>query len=502
MFVFVCASILFFRAIDALPWIQSNIDFPYYPSHLKNPQAPLGVYLNSTKELGLAVNETPNLQPWYRLLQDLQSGKKKVLNIVMLGGSMTYGHVGYIDPKNMNNPLNICNAKRAKWGNECAYPVYFEELLKQAYPTVNVKVHNLAVRGCNSQCILNARARAMHALGPIDMVMIHMTTNDQYQARPEDFPLVAAAFEAIIRFAQRLPSKPIVTILEMLPMKHINAKIDLYLPHYNVTRYYQIPVITVDQYANHQEYPGSKWWPLWEMYKVHPEWVYHKALANFLYSVWVAHDERASKSILDKPDIPLPPLKYEQQFNAQVCYQCREDLDPSNWQKRYIEKGGWIDGDDQRKKWEDNVNKYWVAGEDPRGKPGLWVDNVDGATLMFKISIRKSLPLIGITYLQSYTKMGTIEAFIEGDEQNVVEVNALSTYRNVSVKIYSALCLEVAQGPTMLPLCEHGKSIEYRDMNKDLFVMRTLVLRLRPVSKKLKKSVTHNKFKLLSVVSC
>lgn len=93
MFIFIAARTWTSQA-TLPPWLELPIEFPAYPNHLRNAQAPLGIYLNSTYELGLAINESFNLaqSPWYHALHQLQHGKKKELHILALGGTFPYPH--------------------------------------------------------------------------------------------------------------------------------------------------------------------------------------------------------------------------------------------------------------------------------------------------------------------------------------------------------------------------------------------------------------------------
>lgn len=471
---------------SSLPWLE--IDLPSYPNHLRTPKAPLGVNLNSTNELGLTIDESANLVPWYNLLHNLQRREKKHLHILILGGSMTAGHLGYVVPSNQNHSYNNCDADGNTMGPMCAYPRFLQEILQEAYPNVVVNVTNLSIRGCDSQCLLSMRVRDMIALQreqPIDAVFIHMSSNEFPQ--PAN---LAHPFEALIRFLLELHSKIAVIVLQMLTM---------HPPHLPFTRHYQLPVITVEQYADTSThaYDGDSppwdveilpknWWPLWKTNLLHPEWPNHRALAQFLYQVWAAHSGRAAAArYATFPETPLVPrLVNSTKYSNQICYDAKEFLAPDTWSGRYTEEGGWIDG------------------EDVPGKPGLWLDSRSGGEVKFKMLVRKELPVIGFYYLQSYVKMGFADVFIEGEEDRKIAIRAWVSHLHFSPIIYRALCVDGRYDPNMhtFPPCDNLYHMEHRSMEASLFEMKTLVIRLRSWS--VNSTRLHNKFKIVQVMSC
>lgn len=419
----------------------------------------------------------------------------------MLGiniGSVTSGHMDPVVPSVRNHPLNKCNPEGSVDGLTCVYPHVFNDLLQRAYPHTTVNVTNLAIPGCFTQSLLNSRLREMLRLQQeqhIDVVTVFMNQNDGGEW------WAAGPFEVLIRFLLNLHSKIAVIMLHMhLPRAaswsgHDHLQISP--PHLLVARHYQLPIIAVDQYAETSMAPylngsppwdvellGDHWWPLWMTTLKHPPWLYQRALAQFLYSVWVAHSERAAATAHAKLDpAPLPPpLVNSTHFINHICYETKEDLRPETWSGRYSENGGWVNG------------------EDVRGKPGLWVDNINGATLKFRMLVRLTVPLIGLSYLQSYEKVGIAEIFIEDEEQRRVIVNPRDCNKQISMTVYKALCVKMPPAAAYtFPSCEFNKRIEYRDMDARLFSMQTLVIRLTPATNH---SAVHNKFKVLQVTSC
>lgn len=325
---------------------------------------------------------------------------------------MTYGHIDLVVANNESHPYNACDDEGSFKDSKCAYPRFLEDILRNAYPDIQLNVHNLALRGCNSRCILNERMDEIKSLGAVDLALLHMTTNDR--AEPMEYPLISAAFEALVRFLLTLPSRPAVLVIQMLMF--VEASDRIYTPHLEVVRHYALPVIAVEQYSDSSsnvcnynakkpskvnrmsnldawfgfllELPlivselfkeqseglsrtwdtcpyDDKWWPVWRRDStMHPEWPYHQALAQFLYAVWILHDDRAREAEgMPLAPIPQPLRPFTLDVATQTCYKRADLMSPGTWQGRYVERGGW------------------VSGEDVAGKPGLWVDNAAGAVL-------------------------------------------------------------------------------------------------------------------------
>lgn len=475
--------LVFASSVWSVLWLDLPIDLPLYPNHLRSPQAPLGISLNSTQEAGLAINESVHLGPWYNLLRQLQGEEKKHLHIVTLGGSMTTGQMDCLLCYDRRNRWNKCDLDGNEFGLTCAYPRYFQELLQQAYPKVSVKISNLAVRGCDSQCILSTRVREMIALQQehhIDVVTLHMSSNDLTR-------FIGNPFESLVRFLLKLHPTIVVIVIQML---HATSY------HPPITRHYHLPVIFVDEYANTSAQPyfggtppwdilayGQNWMPLWVDHGFHPEWPYHRALAQFLYSVWAIHSDRAASATPATLAMkPLPPRLVPSYFINQVCYDVKMDLFNDTWVGHYTEEGGWI------------------VGEDVRGKPGLWVDNINGAVVKIKMPVRRNLPIIGFSYLRSPQKMGIAEIFFEGEEERRIVINARDPTQWPTITIYKALCVSSpAHHAFVLPSCSYNHSIEHRRLDSHLFTKKTLVVRLLPAANT---SSTENKFKLIQLLSC
>ena len=505
---------------------------PFFPELFRTSEAPLGISLSNSSWLGLAAHEPADFNRWWKALLHLHSRKKNELVLVFLGGSTMAGHLGLFHP-DLNNNLNSCDGVTfikdpGELMPKCSFVAYFERFLESYYPGVKVVVHNWAVRACDSHCILIQRGHQIRNLPHIDVVFTHFKANDNSLGH-----FAIPSYEALVRFLLTHPSEPAVINIDMLMGK------EMFIPHQDVTRHYLIPVIHIEEYVLWEfrpppitwnvsfyqsvlpkctttgmlcDWDGKSWKPLWRnSHERHPEWAYHRALGDFISLVWKLQSEKAVRVRKEQgqnmthimPKYHLPFKMLNESSSSVSTLACG-----ANPQTLCLLSSGVVEKNlspEMKRNGDYNSSDGWVKTEDVPGKLGVWIDNLEGGIINFKVQVRKVQPLIGIVYLRSYNDMGEAEFYLDDDYENRVTINALNTAEKVSISAHQTLCLpNKASFSTIgvtFPQCnETGIKPSERSNDPHLFTTRWLHAKLKK-SKRVPLA-SHNKFKILAVIAC
>ena len=515
-------------------YVIRNTHIPCYPEFLRSFDAPLGIPLSSLKHHGLAFGRKVELTRWWNLLLNLENKKNTTspFTVVFFGGrklslytpssceshsfsgsSLSGAHMQFVAPLREDLFIDCglpCNAWNLRECPKCAIPANFQTYLEATYPHIDIVMHNFAIAGCDSRCLFsNPNWQKYQSLPHVDVVFSHFKVND-FTDEEVLYPMFSARYERFVRGVLSHPSFPIIISISMM------KDTALYPPHTHVEKHYNIPIIHVESavlrnYSALDGRPitwntsiyGENWRTLWETREFHPAWPHHRYAAELLGSVWqhqiklaVAHAHSfSSDDDLNTTLSHFPPPLYVALGDPGVldanCLYPRTALYANSASTR----GDVVDFGS------------WKFGEDVvfNNKPGWWLDSPEGGKILFSISVRYIRPLIGIAYLQSYEKMGIVRMYELGYESDYIEINALRLEPRVSVTVTRNLCLDGAEktSNSSFPLCA-GRIPEDRHCEEDeMFRNVTLVVDLLKNDYILEGQATaHNKFKILSILTC
>ena len=440
---------------------------------------------------GIAYNQTDNFWRWHNVLRSLNErddSSTKNLTVVFLGGSMLAGHMDkdFLEwTQCAKNASGLCGREgpNLNWDcKECAYPARFGTWLQKQYPDVNVQIHNMGIGGSVSRGILNVLGPALHELPHIDVVFLQWVTNDVVDHNVDD-EAVIVGYETLIRFLLSLKgSKTAVIDLPMLA-KGLGNNNDfggnsmVWKTHERVTKHYHIPILPIEIYTKEPVVPNinttaacphNQSLPLWLKNNAHPAWPYHQVVAHFLSFAWAyqltlvcqmqqqsvagranqAHNETTitlaegfSIHAWDDGDsLPslIPSISDEVRSLHNFCI-----LPLSAFDAKLLTKGegDGCDKYDLAVSGTNSTKDQWHLGEDVVGKPGWWIDAVEGANISFKMLMSDMNPIIAVGYLSSYHGMGTVAIHLDDDISHKLYINALTHGKHVSMLRFQSLCL-------------------------------------------------------------
>ena len=223
--------------------------------------------------------------------------------------------------------------------------------------------------------------------------------------------------------------------------------------------------------------------PLWLFNNAHPGWPYHQVVAHFLAYSWSYqltlvcrtqpsavgrttnqnHNETITLTkgfvihVWDEGDsLPalIPSISDQVRSLNNFC-----TLPMSAFDSKVLTKG---EGDYCEKynltvSGTNSTIDPWQLGEDVIGKPGWWIDAVDGANISFKMLMSDKDPVIAVGYLSSYHGMGTVAIHLDDDISNKLYINALTHGKHVSMLRFQSLCLNhdvsSPRNTTRFPTC-------------------------------------------------
>ena len=430
----------------------------------------------------------------------------------------------------ITGPCNLDDKK--DWIQDCpssAYPARFKVWLQNAYPKTHVNVHNFAIGGCQTKGLLNIIGDKLTQLSDVYAVFTHFTTNDNYEAVQDPVGL-SIFYEDLIRFLLSSWDKKAAVIgISMLPgNKDTCVNKTVLGAHDVVNKYYQIPVLNIDQ--NKVEDADKRTWPadmsecnsavLWET-KSHPSWWQHQEVSDYLAYAWKFQQDYAcniSKGItipnldnrikfLTNSETHGNLLPHIPQFESRRNESDKSCITPISYYRPELFYE--IEKNQYSQSGTNSTTDSWVLGEDIRGKkkPGWWIDNMQGAKIKFYMKIVNNNPIVIITYLSSYHKMGKAIVYFDDDRANNITIDALKPQHKVSLVESKQMCLHHEQNVineknthSLMPLCSSinaaGTRVSWgRGDSRDHIVTIELLPATNPSAK-------HNKFKILSVVSC
>eukprot|EP00798_Chlamydomonas_sp_ICE-L_P024266 gene24266-9867_t len=165
---------------------------------------------------------------------------KEALNMVALGGSITYG----VGVKNQTE----------------AFPDLLKDWMRKAFPGPEHEMHNGAVRGTTSTYM--ALCLELHLPpGDLDIVLIEYAINDTPRPSPSMAPgSRRAALERLLRKVLNAPGQPAIIMVNMLAIHRdmemgywVNAERDFQ----EFSTYYGLPTVSFKAAAYHEMKSGD-----------------------------------------------------------------------------------------------------------------------------------------------------------------------------------------------------------------------------------------------------
>jgi len=328
-----------------------------------------------------------------------------VVNIVVLGGSMTEG----IDCSQRLHDGTILQ------GRECAWSARLRKILQNAFPSTKINLINLAHGGTTSSVVLGGLGLIFRSLGDlrIDMVMLDTLVNDAGEAlrwgaastKLTAEQVVSISYEGLVRaLHDHRPETMIVSLFtgckkcfKMKPHQHAIAN------HYNLPHIDYAELVEANR--NDRRFwnpPGAN----------HPDWMAHQLVADVIGGAWDKVLQKACNNAdADSHFWPSAPFNTEEDLS--IFPSCRQPLTyisafESIKPNSAATQPSYLDG--------------WRLFEDRPGKPG-WISETPYVNHSATINIWRNqsvnhsatmrvpvmfgaAPKLSVTFLRSYEGLG------------------------------------------------------------------------------------------------
>jgi hypothetical protein len=344
---------------------------------------------------------------------------KKPINILVLGGSFTYG-------------TKCCVGS--------AWPDRFVIWLRRAYPGAKI---NLISRALGSTSSLYGM-HVIHEHKDIDLIFVDYCLNDAGSLAHHKEKVMSAVTEGIVR-TMTLKGAAVVYVSECMYGQDIEQIYRNITDHYDAMllsyraavadKVFLAEAVKGFDPAHHLGGNKVRYSIYWtrESYRPHPNWVTHQLMADMMVELFLAIGARirlftrdeVARSVSNAFANTVPPMLFmhDEQVGSRLAgaVMCHPALvvfstleaGTSPFTKPYFH------GTD--KKWQVMRNSFYYEGwglkEDVPGKPQGWIAdsstrpaNATAAHIIFPILL--SSGQVSITYLSSYENCGVVEVWL------------------------------------------------------------------------------------------
>ncbi|CAM9342071.1 unnamed protein product [Choristocarpus tenellus] len=322
-----------------------------------------------------------------------------VLNVVIMGGSMTLGHG--------------CTSPRGLSGKECAWGGRLQQWFDKRLSGIRVKILNRAIQSCALCCHLPHLSQTIPSSMDVDIIIADFGINDSYfdQYYNGKASNLLVDHEAFISYVFGLGSRPALIYVEGFHpgLRHNAAEV-----HRLITERYEVPMVSYRHAIWPNKTDTSDVLRLWAVAGPHPPWQTHQLFADVLIQ-YLQREYVDFCSRFGGSDHQIPFMDGVTERAEQTClmghltYMDTTEDFPMEPVVELSSSGGSSNGG----------GSAWVMGEDVPGKPGLLVYGMDspGASVVFNLSCH-SVSSIAVGYLGSYEGMGMVEVLIDGKSPN------------------------------------------------------------------------------------
>mmetsp|Transcript_26942 Transcript_26942/g.27173 ORF Transcript_26942/g.27173 Transcript_26942/m.27173 type:complete len:605 (+) Transcript_26942:52-1866(+) len=341
----------------------------------------------------------------------------------------------------------------------CAYPAFFHTLLQSLYPHKQVNVINLAVGGTSSRAILSIVGDQLKALPVINFLYFHFTTNDHGEDAKFVGAGFEQLMRYLLKIPSA-PAITGINMLGNMPV-HMNITQYYGIPMLQPEQYV-LPRKDIREKDNNNDYVGffpKLIHPAWPYHKLIGNFliaawkVQYDRLCDENYILKTSYDPLSASppsvsvsvsssseekkkhlfnSMHSKYTLPPPTFKDQLTMFDTFCVHPTESIHADNLEQYVF----------YRDSGTNSSSSNWKLGEDMVGnnKPGWWIDDVSGGNITFRLHMLFPHPVIGLGYLRSYENMGRVRIHVDDQEDETVMINALDSSRRVSVTAYQRLC--------------------------------------------------------------
>lgn len=349
---------------------------------------------------------------FYNFFSKLTCGKS--INILVLGGSFTYG--------------TSCCVDRA-------WPQRYVIWMRRAYPGINI---NLISRALGSTSSLYGM-HVINEYNDIDLIFVDYCLNDQGSLAHHKEKVMMAVTETIVR-TMTLRGTAVIYVTENMVDPEVEKM------YRKVTDYYDASTVSyaaavADRVAKAEAIPtfdpehhlwGNrvKYSIFWtrESYRPHPNWVTHQLMADMIAELFSRIGEKiqqlsqsdiarikASSNLDLKPALYMHDDQIESRIAGSVmCHPALVVLSTLEQGTAPFTEPYWFYKDYKRKP---HYFAGWNFTQDVPGKPMGWIADsstrpahVSEPHIMFPILL--SSGRVSITYLSSYENCGQVEAWL------------------------------------------------------------------------------------------